>query len=411
MKSKYLLGAAIAFAIPASAVATPLADASSKITAPRLLPQTQADLINGNNEVAPDEFTGVGELVMFQNNGQAFVCTASLISADTLLSASHCLDFGDRGTRGQGYDRIEFRTGTNWRQPEAVYQVESILLNPDYIGFGEPNGPENDIALLKLSAPVSNGEEIYSIYRDSDEHGQIHTKVGGGTTGYGANGTTPTPSAADRANGARGGLDGIKRSGVNIWENINNGLGYSDNFLLADFDNGTDANNLFEKLDIALEFFGIDNGEFGGTGVRDANGNVIDYGVGGGDSGGPTFINGLIAGVTSFGSTFSPFFGGCGPGAGADYNGDGVISDFEMSPDFDSSEQGEATFSTARNGCLNSSWGELNGDTRVSRYQDFVDAGLNGDLAFSLLVPAPGAIGLLGLGVLGLVAARRRRAA
>ncbi|MEM8825565.1 MAG: trypsin-like serine protease [Pseudomonadota bacterium] len=415
MKLKLLVGAAL-LSLPMAANAGPV---QAEI-APVLVNPTLDDLNNGTLETGADNFTGVGEIVMFvkeEFGGGAFVCTASLVNSNTLLTAAHCLDSGNRGTRGQAYDRIEFRTGANWRNPDQTYTAKSIALNPDFIQFDEAGGPENDIALVRLDGDVSNGEEFYDIYRGSDEFGQVHTKVGGGTTGYGDAGRTATPTAEEREAGARGGLDGYKRSGQNVYENINSIFGYSDGFLLTDFDNGNEQNDLFGFLAAIFPEFleeGLTPEMFFETGIVDENGVVIDYGVGGGDSGGPTFINGLIAGVTSFGGSTGQFFGGCGPNSGL------------YGPDIDSNADGEQTEAITVDGgldgdgdgiadaglsCLNSSYGEFAGDTRVSRYADWFDNALAGGQAFSLLVPEPGAVGLLGLGVLGLFAARRRRAA
>ncbi len=83
-----------------------------------------------------------------------------------------------------------------------------------------------------------------------------------------------------------------------------------------------------------------------------------------GDSGGPMFFGGHLGGVHSFGATFGNAYG-----------------------DIDNT--------------LNSSFGELAGDTRVTAYADWID---------SITVPEPGSMVLLGAGI-GLLAFLRRRRA
>ena len=90
-----------------------------------------------------------------------------------------------------------------------------------------------------------------------------------------------------------------------------------------------------------------------------------------GDSGGPTFIGGRIAGITSFGVTF--------------FSGGGDVDDV-----------------------YNNSWGEFGGDTRASYHKSWIAGFAPGAVA-----PLPGSLPLLtcGLLMLGLGRAGRRRAA
>ncbi|MBC8229691.1 PEP-CTERM sorting domain-containing protein [bacterium] len=83
-----------------------------------------------------------------------------------------------------------------------------------------------------------------------------------------------------------------------------------------------------------------------------------------GDSGGPTFIDGEIAGITSYGVTL--------------WGGDVSTSDID------------GPFPT-----LNNSFGEFAGDTRVAYYADFINQ--------TTAIPEPTTFAMFGIGILGIV--------
>ncbi len=140
---------------------------------------------------------------------------------------------------------------------------------------------------------------------------------------------------------------GTLRTGQNLYDADGSSVGISSNVLLYDFDDGTTTHD-------ALGYFGLPDLGLGTAETTAAPG----------DSGGATFIGNLIAGVTSFGLRFAP----------SDYDG-----------------------------ILNSSYGELGGDTRVSSYFNDI-MGIMG-----ISVPAPASF-LLVLGLLPVVLRRRYRA-
>jgi hypothetical protein len=125
-----------------------------------------------------------------------------------------------------------------------------------------------------------------------------------------------------------------KRIGRNQYDALGDALGAADGTQLAyDFDNGNPANDAFGVV------FGIHD-----LGLKN---NEVNSAIG--DSGGPTFFGKKIAGITSYGTR---------------YNG----------PDVD--------------GQINSSFGEISVDTRVSHYVEWIEDVVDGS-TLALAAPLP----------------------
>ncbi|MGB3507646.1 MAG: trypsin-like serine protease, partial [Microcoleaceae cyanobacterium] len=193
---------------------------------------------------------------------------------------------------------------------DITLKASKIFLHPDY----DNSSLVNDIAIIELESEAPQESQRYDIYRDDDEIGLVHTKVG-----YGYSGRGQTQEQFEETQ---------KRVGFNIYDDFSTKLqrkffgisssNATNTQLAYDFDNGKPENDAFGRL------FGIED-----TGLGEAE---VNSAVG--DSGGPTFIDGRVAGITSYG------FGD-------------IISDVDN--------------------ITNSSFGELSVDTRVSVYADWVD--------------------------------------
>ncbi|MEM6902991.1 MAG: trypsin-like serine protease, partial [Pseudomonadota bacterium] len=226
--------------------------------------------------------------------------------------------------------------------PEGRFDVgvTEVIIHPDYSPDFTGYSSANDIALIRLAEDVEI--QGYDIYRGNNELNETFQLVGYGIAGNGLNGQVALQD--DPGSGL------TKRAGFNTYDLVDGTVLPGD---LGQF------NDVFGDVtpDGSLLFYDFDSG----AAVNDAFGTLglVDLGLGiqevnstQGDSGGPTFINGQVAGLVSGGSRFIG----------------------ENSPDID--EQ------------INSSFGEISFDTRVSFFQDWID-GIVGDIFGPNPIPDP----------------------
>lgn len=242
--------------------------------------------------------------------GGYYATGALLYDGRAVLTAAHLFD------RDAASSRVTFDT----RSGVTSRSANEIVVHPGYDADGN-----NDLALVWLSDPAPLAAERFGLYRNADEIGQAFRFVGYGVPGTGAEG------AADAAV-----LEPVRLTAVNRFDvdvaTLKNALGLimawrplAGTQLMADFDSGRPENDALGRLAGRA-----DRGEGWEEGL-----------ISPGDSGGPAFIDGLIAGIASYTSS---------------------LSRGSVEPDVDDS--------------ANSSFGEVAAWQRVSAYQQWIDQSL-----------------------------------
>lgn len=185
----------------------------------------------------------------------------------------------------------------------------------------DANG-NNDLALVWLSTPAPRQAERYELYRADDEIAKAFAMVGYGVPGSGTSGTLDGYSGPPLRLKAGNQFDADVGT---LKSHMGSSMSWAPTAgtqLVADFDDGTTTHDAFGRL--------IDHA---GTGLAQDEGLISS-----GDSGGPAFIDGKVAGIASYTARLTR-------------NG--------AEPDID--------------GQANSSFGEIAAWQRVSAYQQWVD--------------------------------------
>ncbi|MBM3763229.1 MAG: S1 family peptidase [Acidobacteria bacterium] len=269
-----------------------------------LVPKASAIVVGGtdpNNPIYLSGQTAVGYSLVPGVGG----CSGSLLNTGIhFLTAAHCL----LGASGDA--TVRFWNGSQTFE----YKSTSLISHPDF----ESNNyfASNDIAIITLGQTVDSSINRLALYTGNGELNQVGTLIGRGGTGIGSNG--------DRTS------DGIRREGTNTIDAIIN-----NRILFYDFDDGTTARSTL------------------GSSTPTAREVSIYFG----DSGGPTLLNGQIAGVHSFLTCFS-----------------GTTSQCATSVDVD--------------GVINATFGERFADTRVSFYAAWIQSITNAPAGSLLDGPA-----------------------
>lgn len=285
------------------------------------MPTTVNPPQDGNNDAGP----GLGyDGVVRVRTGDAFGTGALLLDGRAVLTAAHVV---------AGASTARLAVTFNTEEGEKTRQVSEFLLHPNYNDVDLTS----DLALLWLAEPAPISAERYAVYRDDDEIGQTFTFVGYGETGTGETGSSadsnPEPKRFQAANRFETDAATLKAEpGIALdWDPL------PGEQLIVDFDNGRVEHDALDQL------MGIP-----GLGLGDQEGILAP-----GDSGGPAFLGGAIAGLASYGARVSK---------------DGVNPDIDW--------------------LLNSSYGELGSWQRVSTHQQWLDQQIRAHLPKAPTTPA-----------------------
>lgn len=235
-----------------------------------------------------------------------------LYDGRAVLTAAHLFSHG--GTASTMV-HLETLSGTQ------SIAASRVLLNPNY----DSVNISNDLALVWLSSSAPTDAERYDLYRDADELGQSFAMVGYGLTGIGATGAIASAESTPVRHIA---LNRFEAMGEDLLKLPYQSISWRPlpgTQLIADFDSGTVTNDALGAL------LGLTD-----TGLGSDEGVIAQ-----GDSGGPAFINGQLAGIASYTTS---------------------LSTFSASPDV--------------NNAADSSFGEVAAWQRVSTYQQWIDQSL-----------------------------------
>jgi hypothetical protein len=310
-----------------------------------------SDPVFGNIPGNPEFKNGVGSIFIQFASGSGFICTATAISPKHLLTAGHCLRNGPSDTVANVLFVLP--------SIPAILPTNGFSVNPLFDFFEPLVGAfaPGDVAVIELAVQLPDGIEFYELYRDFDEFTTETQHYGHGRSGTGDEGAT-------------GNADFFyARTGKNQYDAEFAPLIGIPFFqqLIHDFDNGKAKNDAapwwYSPAFLCPASIEKDKGNASKCNVargqaseyRDKGFGDLEVGIAPGDSGGPGFIDGKIAGVHSFGFTY--FCGGF----------TGNVPDVTCG--------------------LDSSYGEMAGDARVSVNAEWIDDQLQSGV--STPIPEP----------------------
>ena len=240
---------------------------------------------------------------------------ALLYTGKHILHCKHAIEgagYGGSTPEDAKYWYI-FAEGPEGKVSLEVERVEAYRLNGELLFEGSTN---YDFSIITLKDEAPDWIDRYEIYRETDEIGKDYLRVGYGMEGLGEYGRGDgfLPKEFWSSDSEGGQL--VKRFGSNtydmtkaeffqkdpnVWDNAQLGpITAKQTILKSDFDDGTSVNDTFAQgnndLNNIVEMKNVPHLGLGKWEVGSSPGN----------SGGPNFINGRIAGVGSGGGADHP---------------------------------------------------------------------------------------------------------
>ena len=317
-----------ALSLPVAAQATTISGAHNGLSwtaSNYVIGQTSTATIAGGGDpiylgTDPKYRSTVGLLLNYGADGN-FVCSGSLnASRNSIITAGHCVNiFGRKPDKVTAYfydptanpGAPEIPVYTPGAPNVTTVDISKVFLNPNYTGNVID---QNDIAVLRLAKTPPKYARGYELYTGGDLTGLDYNVAGYGRrsdTGgsVGANlGTGRLRQGDNRYDFRLGDADfgGIFDSGF-FGEPAGAQTDYS---FIADFDNGLAANDASCGLATGPNnFLTAPTGPYGfnlpaSPKYCNTGRGATEVSTAGGDSGGPQFIDGKLASVTSYGLTF-----------------------------------------------------------------------------------------------------------